>query len=170
MHTPTGNPSETPASPKMSVISFLQLKKPLLSSSKASINSVDTAPDEHQTSLLVPQYSFTITAYSIGEHVEYSITLKEEFYVLRRKVSRSYNFSTRYSKLERLDERLGEMGLPEKKWFGNKSVEFVEKRKTELEKYLNKIACCNKPEFYKFIKQIKDGEFNHGFKEKFSIM
>lgn len=62
------------------------------------------------------------------------------------------------------------MGLPKKKWFGNKSVDFVEKRKMELEKYLNKIACCNKPEFYKFVKQIKDGEFNQGFKEKFSIM
>lgn len=103
MHNPTGTPSETLASPKMSVLSFLQLKKPLFSSSKASINSLDTAPDEQKTSLLIPQYSFAINAYTIDEHVEYSITLKEEFSVLRRKVSRSYSFSTRYSKLERLD-------------------------------------------------------------------
>jgi hypothetical protein len=170
MHPPTGNHSETPSSPKVPILSFLQLKKPLPSSSKASINSLDTAPDEQYSSLLLPQYSFVITAYTIAEHVEYSITLKEEFSVLRRKVSRSYCFSTRYSKLERLDERLGGMGLPKKRWFGNTSVEFVEKRKIELEKYLNKIACCSKAEVYKFVKQIKDGDFNHGFKLKFSIM
>lgn len=101
--------------------------------------------------------------------MEYCITLKEEFSVLRRKVSRSYNFNTRYSKLEVLDERLGGMGLPQKKWFGNKNVSFVEKRKVELEKYLNKIAQCRKAEFYQFVKQIKNGEFNRGLKEKFSI-
>lgn len=170
MHTPTGTLSETPTSSKVPILSFLHLKKPLTSSSKASINSIDTAPDDQYSSHLLPHYSFAITAYSITEHVEYSITLKEEFSVLRRKVSRSYCFMTRYSKLERLDERLGGMGLPKKKWFGNKSVGFVEKRKMELEKYLNKIASCNKAEFYKFVKQIKDGDFNQGFKLKFSIM
>jgi hypothetical protein len=101
--------------------------------------------------------------------VEYTITLKEEFSVLRRKVVRSYCFSTRYSKMERLDERLGGMGLPKKKWFGNRSVEFVEKRKAELEKYLNRIAQCRKPAFYIFVQQIKNGDFNNGFKQKFSI-
>jgi len=54
--------------------------------------------------------------------VEYSVCLKEEFSVLRRKIFREYKFTTRYSKLERLDERLGGMGLPKKKWFGNKKV------------------------------------------------
>lgn len=117
----------------------------------------------------MPSYSFNITGYSIGEHVEYSISLREEFTILRRKVARDYKFTTRYSKLERLDERLGEMGLPKKKWFGNKSVEFVEKRKVELEKYLNKITLCRKTEFYQFVKQIKNGDFNRGLLEKFSI-
>jgi hypothetical protein len=94
--------------------------------------------------------------------VEYSVCLKEEFSVLRRKIFREYKFTTRYSKLERLDERLGGMGLPKKKWFGNKKVEFVEGRKRELEAYLNRIAQSRKSEFYILVKQIKGGDFNRG--------
>jgi hypothetical protein len=101
--------------------------------------------------------------------VQYSITLTEEFTVLRRKLTRNYTFVTRYSKLERLDEKLGGMDLPKKKWFGNRSEDFVEKRRKELEKYLNRISKSRKVEFYQFIKQIKDGDFNRGFHEKFSI-
>ncbi len=58
--------------------------------------------------------------------------------------------------LEVLDRKLGGMELPGKKFFGNKDRSFVEKRKVDLEAYLNKVARSNKPEFYRFVKQIKD--------------
>ena len=42
--------------------------------------------------------------------------------------------------LEKLDSKLGgSMGFPPKKWFGNKSKDFLEKRREELEAYLNQI-------------------------------
>lgn len=48
------------------------------------------------------------------------------------------------------------MGLPGKKFFGNKDPSFIQKRKVELQAYLNKLARSDQPEFYRFIKQIKD--------------
>lgn len=68
-----------------------------------------------------------------------------------------------------LDERLGGMGLPAKKWFGSRSVEFVERRRGELERYLNGIAGRKRTIFLQFVRQIKDGEYNRSLKEKFSI-
>jgi hypothetical protein len=68
-----------------------------------------------------------------------------------------------------LDAKLGGMGLPGKKIFGNKSPSFVEKRKSDLQVYLNRVARSRKPELYKFVKQIKDNEFNISLTEKFSI-
>jgi len=47
------------------------------------------------------------------------VLLIETFHVLKRKVVKEYCFRTRYSMLETLDEKLGGMGLPKKKWFGN---------------------------------------------------
>lgn len=81
---------------------------------------------------MLPSYSFTITDYSIGEHVEYNVLLVESYKIFRKTITKSYSFRTRYSKLEMLDERLGGMGLPAKKWFGSRSVEFVERRRGEL--------------------------------------
>lgn len=71
--------------------------------------------------------------------------------------------------LEGLDEKLGGLGLPAKKWFGNKNPAFVEKRKEELVSYLNKAARCRKIPFYKFVKQIKDTDYNASLNEAFSI-
>jgi hypothetical protein len=61
------------------------------------------------------------------------------------------------------------MGLPAKKWFGNRNREFVERRKVELEDYLNRIARCQRTVFYRFVQQIKDGDYNSSLTEKFSI-
>jgi hypothetical protein len=97
------------------------------------------------------------------------VVLREEFKILGRPVVRTYNFSTRYSMLESLDRRMGGKGLPGKKLFGNKSREFVEKRRGELERYLNRVAGGREPEFYRFVKQIKDCSFNASLKEKFSL-
>lgn len=71
--------------------------------------------------------------------------------------------------LESLDVKMGEMGLPGKKVFGNKNPSFIEKRKAELEAYLNRVASSGNDEFYKFVRQIKDNEFNLCLTEKFSI-
>ena len=71
--------------------------------------------------------------------------------------------------LEVLDSKVGGMGLPGKRIFGNKSPSFIEKRKFELEACLNRLARSQKPEFLKFVKQIKDNEFNVSLKQKFSI-
>jgi hypothetical protein len=71
--------------------------------------------------------------------------------------------------LEVLDEKLGYMGLPTKKWFGNRSKEFVERRKLELEEYLNRVARSKKAAFYKFVAQVKNTTFNNGLTEAFSI-
>ena len=51
-----------------------------------------------------------------------------------------YHFKTRYSMLEILDRKLGGKGFPQKKYWGNKKPSFIEKRKVDLEKYLNKVA------------------------------
>lgn len=97
------------------------------------------------------------------------MVLNEKYKVLGRTVINKYNFKTRYSMLEVLDAKLGGMGLPGKKIFGNKSASFVEKRKIDLEGYLNRVARCSNAEFLNFIKQIKDNDFNVSLKERFSI-
>jgi hypothetical protein len=48
-------------------------------------------------------------------------------------------------------------------------VQFVEKRRGELEEYLNRAARSKKVAFYKFVSQIKDTAFNEGLKLPFSI-
>jgi hypothetical protein len=60
------------------------------------------------------------------------VVLNEKCKVLGRTVINKYKFKTRYSMLEILDAKLGGMGLPGKKIFGNKSVSFVEKRRIDL--------------------------------------
>ena len=71
--------------------------------------------------------------------------------------------------LENLDRKLGELGLPGKKWFGNKNKDFIERRKGELEAYLNKAARSPKAPLLRFVGQIKAASYNAGLKEKFSI-
>ena len=71
--------------------------------------------------------------------------------------------------LEVLNEKLGGREFPGKKFFGNKNSSFVEKRKVELQHYLNKMARGKKPEFLKFVKQIKDSDFNLSLNKSFSI-
>jgi hypothetical protein len=88
--------------------------------------------------------------------VEYNVVLVEKYKVFGKTITKKYEFRTRYSMLEVLDRKLGGMELPGKKFFGNKDRSFVEKRKVDLEAYLNKVARSNKPEFYRFVKQIKD--------------
>ena len=66
--------------------------------------------------------------------------------------------------LEVLDRKVGEMALP-----GKKNPDFVEKRKVDLENYLNRVARCGKAEFFKFVKQIKNNEFNASLNQRFSI-
>ena len=80
-----------------------------------------------------------------------------------------YRFQTRYSLLEALDEKLGGMGFPEKKFFGNKKPSFLERRKKELSEYLNRVASSGKPEFLRFVKQIKDIDFNRSLGKNFSL-
>lgn len=59
--------------------------------------------------------------------------------------------------------------MPAKRWFGNRTKEFVERRKLELQEYLNRAAKSKKTAFYKFVGQIRDTSFNDGLKEAFSI-
>ena len=101
--------------------------------------------------------------------MEYNVILREQFTIFRKTITKEYMFKTRFSMLEALDEKLGGLGLPAKKWFGNKNPAFVEKRRGELEDYLNKAARCRKIPFYKFIKQIQDTHFNASLNEAFSI-
>lgn len=71
--------------------------------------------------------------------------------------------------LENLDHQLGQLGFPGKKWFGNKNKEFIERRKVELEDYLNKAARSVKAPLLIFVGQIKAASYNSGLKEAFSI-
>lgn len=139
-----------------SLLAFLERKCPSLSPEHSTEDSVDNSSSEERHSRVVPRFSFVFGAFSIGEHVEYQVTLVEKYKILGRTITKNYHFKTRYSKLEVLDRKLGGMGLPGKKFFGNKDPSFVEKRRVELQAYLNKVARSDKPEFYRFVKQIKD--------------
>lgn len=101
--------------------------------------------------------------------MEYEVTLHEQYQILKRTLSNQYHFRTRYSLLEALDEKLGGEGLPAKKWFGNRSPQFVERRRVELEDYLNRAARTKKPAFYRFVAQIRNNAFNEGLSLPFSI-
>jgi len=147
----------------------LDRKQKSRSADNVSVYTEDMEIENDKPTRLCPNYSFTFTTYDIGNHVEYNVVLNLTYKILSRTVINKYSFKTRYSMLEVLDAKLGEMGLPSKKLFGNKNPSFIEKRKVELEVYLNRVARSGKAEFYKFVKQIKDHEFNVSLKEKFSI-
>lgn len=53
--------------------------------------------------------------------------------------------------------------------FGNKEPKFIEKRKQDLEKYLNDQAAKKTPEFLEFIKQIKSANFYADYKLDFKL-
>lgn len=137
-------------------LQFLDHKLKSLSGDHSTIGSVSDCQMQIQPSRLLPTFSFKFDSYSIGDYVEYNVFLVEKYKILGRNISKRYQFRTRYSLLEALDEKLGGMGLPGKKFFGNKNPSFVQKRQVELEAYLNKVACSGKMEFYRFVKQIKD--------------
>ena len=101
--------------------------------------------------------------------MEYSVVLLEKYKILGRAMVNKYRFQTRYSLLEALDEKLGGMGFPEKKFFGNKKPSFVERRRKELSEYLSRVANSGKPEFLRFIYQIKDSDFNSSLSKTFSL-
>jgi hypothetical protein len=63
-----------------------------------------------------------------------------------------------------LDRKLGGQDFPGKKMFGSKNPEFVEKRRVQLQEYLNKVGKSKSSEFLKFVKQIKDSQFNKDLK------
>ena len=93
----------------------------------------------------------------------------ESYRILGRPMAKEYHFKTRYSLLEVLDGKLGGLGFPAKKFFGNRNISFVEKRKVELEHYLNRAAGSGKTELYRFIKQVKDCDFNRSLSKSFSL-
>lgn len=138
------------------VLAFLDRKYKSLSAGHSTIDSVEGYNIEQKSPRVLPNFSFVFESYTIGEHVEYNVILLEKYKVLTKTITKKYEFKTRYSMLEVLDRKLGEMGLPGKKFFGNKERSFIEKRKVDLEAYLNKVARSGKPEFYRFVKQIKD--------------
>jgi hypothetical protein len=45
----------------------------------------------------------------------------------------------------------------------------LEKRKVQLEEYLNRVLKLKIPEILKFVKQIKDYEFNKSLNEVFAL-
>lgn len=63
--------------------------------------------------------------HKVGDSVEYEVELHESFKVFRKTITEKYKFKTQYSKLEKLNEKLGGDNFPGKKWFGNKSAEFI---------------------------------------------
>lgn len=81
-----------------SVLAFLDQKHKSLSAEHSTEGSVDSA-SEDRCDKLVPRFSFVFGAYSIGEHVEYNVTLVEKYKILGRTITKSYPFRTRYSKL-----------------------------------------------------------------------
>lgn len=97
-------------------------------------------PSPIKSRRLILEYNFKFGDYKIGDSVIYDVELTESFRVLGRTVCEKYQFRTQYSKLEKLSEKLKSGQFPEKKWLGNKSVSFIEKRKLLLQNYLNKMA------------------------------
>lgn len=118
---------------------------------------------------IVPNYCFKIVNYSIGENVEYEVELVQSFLVFRKNITEVYKFKTRYSKLKALNDKIGGKGFPVKKYFGNKNKDFIEKRKKELEVYLNGLCAGKSREFYNFVLQIKTLSFEADKKKHFRL-
>ena len=151
------------------VLQFLDKKQKSLSADNVSVSTSDLSQKTERNDRIRPNFNFVIESFIIGEHVEYNVVMIEKYKVLGRTLTNNYPFKTRYSMLEVLDRKLGGMDFPGKKFFGNKDPSFLKKRQVDLENYLNRISRSGKPEFYKFIKQIKDSEFNLSLKEKFFL-
>lgn len=101
--------------------------------------------------------------------MEYEVELHESFKVFRKIITEKYKFRTQYSKLEKLSQKLGKDRFPGKKWFGNKEADFIEKRKKELESYLNQIAKSRRPEFLEFVYQIKQANLIADYSKPFGL-
>lgn len=71
--------------------------------------------------------------------------------------------------LEKLNQKLGKKSFPAKKYFGNKDKKFVAERKKQLEYFLNEISEERSVEFLKFVKQIKEADFNKEVGKKFEL-
>jgi len=61
----------------------------------------------------------------------------ECFKVLGRRQTNKIVFRTRYSMLEKLNEKIQKASFPGKKLFGNKDPKFIKTRSKQLEVFLN---------------------------------
>ncbi len=95
---------------------------------------------KRESKYIRPTYIFTIVSYSIGSHVEYLVQMEEIYGIFGEKKVNKYMFKTRYSLLEKLNEVVKSPLFPPKKIFGNSNVKFVEKRKKDLENFLNSLS------------------------------
>lgn len=132
-------------------------------------NSKSNHRPKHYRRQTLPEYSFSITNYHIGESVEYDIVLLESFKVFRKTITEKYKFKTRYSKLQMLNQKIGGKAFPSKKLFGNKNKDFVQKRKKELECYLNGLCSGMHPQFLSFIAQIKNSSLEACYRTPFRL-
>lgn len=109
----------------------------------------------------LPRFTFKIHGHRVKDYIEYTVQLTENKTVRGRHCSSQYVFNTRYSKLLTLHERIKpQTTFPAKKLFNSKSGEFVEKRKQQLELYLNEIAKETNRTFEEFVGQIKKASNN----------
>jgi hypothetical protein len=137
--------SEFPDRSTKSVFRFLDRQSKSRSADNVSVYTIDTDEDQPKPSRITPSFTFRFEGFSLGEHVEYDVVLLEQYKILGRPICNKYRFTTRYSMLEVLAEKLGTAGFPGKKFFGNKSPIFLERRKVELQDYLNRAAKAAKP-------------------------
>lgn len=72
--------------------------------------------------------------------------------------------------LWKLSEKVGNLELfPPKKIFGNKNELFIKERMQLLTKYLNYCGRSPNKEFMKFLKQIKDRNFDQEMEKSFKL-
>jgi hypothetical protein len=108
-----------------------------------------------------PRYSFKITGYRNKDFVEYTVVLTENKEIRGKNCASTYQFNTRYSKLLALHDKMKPSAtFPPKKILNSRKPEFLEKRKEELEKYLNEIALDKNDTLNQFVLQIKKASLN----------